>query len=171
MTQPRVELLFWDGCPSHPQALEELRAAMAELGLDPDQVLVREVDTEQRADRERFVGSPTIRIDGVDVQDPGGEPAALTCRVYHRRDGRVSPVPDPADVRDALRDAHDHEEPSMSTDIGTDAPTFTLPDTDGGEHSPGDAPATLVVFTCNHCPYALAWHDRIARGGRRTTPT
>ena len=105
MTQPRVELLFWDGCPSHPQALEELRAAMAELGLDPAQVLVREVDTEQGADRERFVGSPTIRIDGVDVQDPGDEPVALTCRVYHRRDGRVSPVPDPADVRDALRGA------------------------------------------------------------------
>ena len=49
----------------------------------------------------------------------------------------------------------------MTTAIGTDAPTFTLPDTDGGEHSPGGAPATLVVFTCNHCPYALAWHDRI----------
>ncbi len=105
MTQSRVELLFWDGCPSHPQALEELRAAMAELGLDPDQVLVREVDTEQGADRERFVGSPTIRIDGVDVQDPGEEPVGLTCRVYHRRDGRVSPVPDPADLRDALRGA------------------------------------------------------------------
>jgi len=105
MTQPQVELLFWDGCPSHPQALEELRAAMAELGLDPDQVLVREVDTERLADRERFVGSPTIRIDGADVQEPGDEPAALTCRVYHRRDGRVSPVPDPADVRDALRNA------------------------------------------------------------------
>ena len=66
---------------------------------------MREVDTEQRADRERFVGSPTIRIDGADIQDPGDEPAALTCRVYHRRDGRVSPVPDPADVRDALRAA------------------------------------------------------------------
>ena len=105
MTQPRVELLFWDGCPSHPQALEDLRAAMAEFGLDPDQVLVREVDTEQRADRERFVGSPTIRIDGVDLQDPGDEPSVLTCRVYHRRDGRVSPVSDPADVRDALRNA------------------------------------------------------------------
>ena len=49
----------------------------------------------------------------------------------------------------------------MSTAVGTEAPTFALPDTEGVEHSPGDAPATLVVFTCNHCPYALAWHDRI----------
>jgi peroxiredoxin len=50
----------------------------------------------------------------------------------------------------------------MSTAVGTEAPTFSLPDTDGVEHSPGDAPATVVVFTCNHCPYALAWQDRIA---------
>jgi hypothetical protein len=28
-------------------------------------------------------------------------------------------------------------------------------------HEPGGAPATVVVFTCNHCPYALAWHERI----------
>jgi hypothetical protein len=105
MTQPTVELLFWDGCPSHPQALAELRAAMAELGLDPERVEVREVDTDERAGAEAFVGSPTIRVDGVDVQDPGHEPAALTCRVYYRRDGRVSPVPDPDDVRDALLNA------------------------------------------------------------------
>jgi hypothetical protein len=38
---------------------------------------------------------------------------------------------------------------------------FTLPDTDGVEHGPGDAPATVVVFTCNHCPYARAWHERL----------
>lgn len=49
----------------------------------------------------------------------------------------------------------------MTTALGTEAPTFSLPDTDGAEHSPGDAPATVVVFTCNHCPYALAWHDRL----------
>ena len=106
MTQPRVELLFWDGCPSHPQALAELRAAMAELGLDPETVLVREVDTEQRAGRERFVGSPTIRIDGADVEPPpDDEPIGLTCRVYRLRDGRYSPTPDPAIVRAALQDA------------------------------------------------------------------
>jgi hypothetical protein len=106
MTQPRVELLFWDGCPSHPKALEDLRAAMADLGLDPDTVLVREVDTDQRAERESFVGSPTIRVDGEDVDPPpGDEPLGLTCRVYRLRDGRVSPTPDPAILRDALSNA------------------------------------------------------------------
>jgi peroxiredoxin len=45
--------------------------------------------------------------------------------------------------------------------IGDGAPTFALPDTAGAIHSPDGAPATVVVFTCNHCPYALAWHDRI----------
>jgi hypothetical protein len=106
MTQPRVELLFWDGCPSHPKALKDLRAAMADLGLDPDTVLVREVDTDQRAERERFVGSPTIRVDGADVDPPpGDEPVGLTCRVYRLRDGRISPTPDPATVRAALSNA------------------------------------------------------------------
>jgi hypothetical protein len=100
-----VELLFWEGCPSHPKALAELRAAMSELGLDPNGVVVREVSTDADAERERFVGSPTIRIDGADVQPPVDEPYGLTCRVYHRRDGRVSPTPDPADLRDALASA------------------------------------------------------------------
>jgi hypothetical protein len=102
---PRVELLFWAGCPSHPRALEDLRAALAELGADPGAVEVREVGTDGDAQREGFVGSPTIRIDGVDVQPPGDEPTGLTCRVYRTRDGRISPVPDPADVRAALRRA------------------------------------------------------------------
>jgi peroxiredoxin len=45
--------------------------------------------------------------------------------------------------------------------IGEPAPTFALPDTEGALHHPGGVPATVVVFTCNHCPYALAWHERI----------
>ncbi|HEU0024774.1 MAG TPA: thioredoxin family protein [Thermoleophilaceae bacterium] len=50
----------------------------------------------------------------------------------------------------------------MSLAIGDMAPEATLPDTDGAEHSLHERgrPA-VVVFTCNHCPYALAWHDRI----------
>jgi hypothetical protein len=100
-----VELLFWEGCPSHPRALADLRAAMVALGLDPSTVALREVETHEQAESERFVGSPTIRIDGIDIQPPGEEPFGLVCRVYHRRDGRVSPTPDPDDVRDALQAA------------------------------------------------------------------
>ena len=43
--------------------------------------------------------------------------------------------------------------------IGDQAPTFSLPDTSGEQHGPDGV--TAVVFTCNHCPYALAWHDRL----------
>ena len=50
----------------------------------------------------------------------------------------------------------------MSVSVGDPAPAFTLPDTEGGEYALADGGSpTVVVFTCNHCPYALAWHDRI----------
>src|SRR6266851_3713030 len=101
----RVEFLFWAGCPSHPKALADLREALLGTGHDPDRVIVREVDSEAGAQAEEFVGSPTIRIDGSDVQPLHDEPTGLTCRVYRRRDGRISPTPDPADLRDALRAA------------------------------------------------------------------
>jgi peroxiredoxin len=45
---------------------------------------------------------------------------------------------------------------------GDSAPDMALPDTDGQEHGLSGDGVTAVVFTCNHCPYALAWHDRIA---------
>jgi hypothetical protein len=100
----RVELLWWEGCPSLPQALDELRDILRTEGLDPDAVELREVESDDQAARERFPGSPTIRIDGEDVLPPGeGEPVGLSCRVYRLRDGRPSPTPDPADLREAVR--------------------------------------------------------------------
>ena len=45
--------------------------------------------------------------------------------------------------------------------IGDEATTFSLPATDGREYGPDGV--TVVVFTCNHCPYALAWHDRLTQ--------
>ena len=102
----RIELFYWDGCPSHPEALALLQEVLAERGLDTA-VELREVLNDAEAEELRFPGSPTIRIDGRDVVDPGGEPVLLTCRIYHRRDGRISPTPDPADLREALRAARD----------------------------------------------------------------
>lgn len=76
---------------------------MDDAGLDSDLIETREVPNDATAERERFIGSPTIRIDGEDVQPPDEhERVGLTCRVYRLRDGRVSPTPDPADLKDAL---------------------------------------------------------------------
>jgi peroxiredoxin len=48
------------------------------------------------------------------------------------------------------------------TAVGEQAPALGLPDTNGAIHElESGAPATVVVFTCNHCPYALAWHERL----------
>jgi peroxiredoxin len=52
----------------------------------------------------------------------------------------------------------------MSFALGDPAPSFTLPDTEGVEHTvPADPapPATVVVVTCNHCPYVVAWNPRL----------
>jgi hypothetical protein len=102
MAHPVVEFLWWEGCPSSDEALAELREEMAALGLDPQTVQVRQVSTEADAKREGFIGSPTVRVDGRDVQPPGEEPVGLTCRIYRLRDGRVSALPDRAHVRAGL---------------------------------------------------------------------
>lgn len=104
---PEVEFQWWRECPSWERALADLREVMEQAGLDPEAIKIHEVVTEDDAERLSFIGSPTIRVDGVDVQTPGpdksGPSVGLTCRTYRRRDGRVSPLPDPEDVREALR--------------------------------------------------------------------
>jgi hypothetical protein len=79
---------------------------MSAVGLNPRHVVVREIDDYAQAELEGFAGSPTVRVDGRDVQPPDeAEPPGLTCRVYYLRSGRVSPTPDPADLREALERA------------------------------------------------------------------
>ena len=56
-----------------------------------------------------------------------------------------------------------------ATKVGGPAPALELPDTEGSVHTlpmPGEAPATVVLWTCNHCPYALGWHDRLLEVAR-----
>ncbi len=98
----RVELFYWEGCPSNVEARELLADVLA----GREEIELREVRTDEEAEALRFPGSPTIRIDGEDIVPPAeGDPFSLTCRVYRTRDGRFSPLPDPEDVRAAVRRA------------------------------------------------------------------
>lgn len=54
----------------------------------------------------------------------------------------------------------------MTLHLGDSAPEFTLPGADGSDHSYAPGAASVVIFTCNHCPYALAWEGRLLDVGR-----
>jgi hypothetical protein len=98
----KIEFLFWRECPSHPEARALLADVLAARGLDVD-VEELEVTTNEEAQRLSFPGSPTIRVDGRDI-DPGAANSrpALNCRIYHLPDGRVSPVPTREQLEEAL---------------------------------------------------------------------
>jgi hypothetical protein len=100
----KVELFHCEGCPSTPEAKAELEDVLRSHGVDAE-IELHEVTTQAEAERLDFRGSPTIKIDGRDV-DPSGagtQRAALACRIYHLPDGRVSPVPSREMLEEALR--------------------------------------------------------------------
>jgi hypothetical protein len=100
----KITFLYFEDCPSHEPALARLREVMAEEGVDAPIEIIR-VDTEEQAETAHFFGSPTIRVNGRDIDPPAEERPALTCRVYELADGRISPLPSHEMIRRALRAA------------------------------------------------------------------
>jgi hypothetical protein len=98
----RVSFLYYEECPSHELALGRLHGVMAEEGIRGE-VEVLKVETEDQARRLRFVGSPTIRVDGLDIDPPSDSRYALTCRAFRLEDDRISPLPSKEMIRRALR--------------------------------------------------------------------
>lgn len=79
----RVEVLYFDGCPSHEALMPRPRRLKRQAEVDAP-VELKHVASLEDAERERFLGSPTLRIDGRDV-DPGAvqrDDFGLKCRLY-----------------------------------------------------------------------------------------
>jgi hypothetical protein len=83
----KVELLYFDGCPNWMVADERLHAALEAVGQDTLQVERVLVTTPEDAEQRRFVGSPTVLIDGRDPFGEGALPVGLTCRLYRTPTG------------------------------------------------------------------------------------
>jgi hypothetical protein len=97
-----ITFYYYEECMSHAEALQRLRQAIAEEGVDAPIELIK-VETWEQATALRFIGSPTILVNGHDIQPPPPDAHyALTCRTYHLEDGRVSPLPSLAMLRRAL---------------------------------------------------------------------
>jgi hypothetical protein len=98
-----IELLAWSGCPSHTAAERELRGILSELGLIDVSIVTSWIEDDVTAEKRRFVGSPTFRVDDEELIPPDpGDTYALTCRVYRLADGGFSPTPDPEQLRAAV---------------------------------------------------------------------
>jgi hypothetical protein len=99
-----VELLWFADCPNHPAARAMLEEVIAEVAPG---TLLRDVDATDPAiaAQVRFPGSPTIRVDGQDVDPTYVDPGDYTprCRLYRTGDG-LHGLPERGWIEDALRD-------------------------------------------------------------------
>jgi len=82
----KVELLYFDGCPSYRMAERLLREALAEQGASAEIAMIQIADDDD-AKRAKFVGSPTIRIDGVDPFRYDEANDGMECRIYVTPEG------------------------------------------------------------------------------------
>ena len=101
--RPVIEVLYVEDCPHYRGTLALVERVRAELGIDAEVRTTRIVD-QAAADQARFAGSPTVRVDGRDVE-PGSDPATeyvLGCRLY-RLEHRFAGQPEERWVRQALQ--------------------------------------------------------------------
>jgi hypothetical protein len=78
-----VEVLYFEGCPNHEDLVPRVRELMRRAGV-PAEIERRAISDDEAAQRERFLGSPTVRVDGHDVE-PGAdrrEDFGMKCRLY-----------------------------------------------------------------------------------------
>ena len=97
-----IEILTFDGCPNREHAIALVSEVVAEVGADAD-VRVVDVPDAQTAERTRFLGSPTIRVNGRDIE-PGADLRSdfvHSCRVFRTERG-LSGQPDARWLHDAL---------------------------------------------------------------------
>ena len=100
----KISFLYSDDCPSHQEALSRLRKIIDQEGVSVEIETIN-VRTNEEAIAHHFRGSPTILIDGRDIDPSSNEGFGLACRAYRLEDGRISPLPSESMIRKALRGA------------------------------------------------------------------
>ena len=108
----RIELLHFDGCPGYAELRERLPRLLERAGVDAE-IEERRIDSEGTARRERFLGSPTLRIDGLDVVSSvaDSDAYALRCRLYSSG-GVLERTPPDEWIIKSLRAAANRQMPS-----------------------------------------------------------
>ena len=79
----QIGILYFEGCPHHIPTVERVKQIVAEMGLTIPVTEVQ-ITTPEEAQQRRFLGSPTVLVDGVDIDPDARQRASygLSCRVY-----------------------------------------------------------------------------------------
>ena len=97
----KIELLYFEGCPSWETGLKNLQAALSEENLSASIEMVNVMD-EDAATRLKFLGSPHFRVDGEDLWHEDRETYSLSCRIYPTSEG-IKGFPTVSMLREQLR--------------------------------------------------------------------
>jgi hypothetical protein len=100
----QIRLRYIEGCPHWRTAHDRLREALRAEGMANVEPIVERVENAEDAERLRFIGSPTILVDGRDPFAGTSVAFGLTCRVYPTPEG-LAGSPTPEQLREALRAA------------------------------------------------------------------
>jgi hypothetical protein len=100
----RVEILYFESCPGWQPTLQRIREVVAREGLDAVVAIKTiAIETDEQAQHARFIGSPTVRVDGRDIDPTSIDNTnfGLQCRVY-QNEGRLDRLPPEDLIRSAL---------------------------------------------------------------------
>lgn len=104
-----IDVLYFEGCPNHVPARDLVQSVLTELGMTAE---VRDVKVTDAADAQSkgFLGSPSVRLDGIDVEPSaaGNERFGMMCRVYRYQD-IASGIPPREMIETALQTARMRE--------------------------------------------------------------
>ncbi|QKK08465.1 MAG: hypothetical protein HND58_09935 [Planctomycetota bacterium] len=143
----KIRILYFEGCPNHRPVVDMVRRLVTEHGLDAS-VEEREVAPGEEA-RLRFLGSPTVQVEGVDIEPAARERAdfAMSCRVYSTPDGLPS-------------------EDMLLTAMGVDATTSraSAPDRSGLLATGGSVLTAILSSACCWLPLLLLAFGASAAG-------
>jgi hypothetical protein len=104
----KIEVLYIEGCPNHRSTVDRVNELLKEFRLSTD-VLEMPVTDSASALAHRFLGSPTVRVNGIDLEPSArnSNQFGLACRTYldgAKREG----IPSVELIRDALEQAHQY---------------------------------------------------------------
>jgi hypothetical protein len=111
----KVEVLYFKGCPNHQPVVEQVRQVLRseQINVPVDEVEVTDATMAQRVG---FLGSPSIRINGLDVEPGarGSQSFGFGCRTYSDTEGRLSGLPSVSTIKRALIEASAYSVASAS---------------------------------------------------------